>query len=73
MISKMVAEHANVPPRCPRRRRTDAGNFGKFRYRKSPRNMVAEHANVPRAAPAVAGPTRGILTNFATGNASEKW
>jgi hypothetical protein len=32
----MVEEHANVPPRYPRDRRTDAGtdagNFGKFRY-----------------------------------------
>jgi len=27
-----VAEPANVPPRCLRRCRTDAGNFGKFRY-----------------------------------------
>jgi hypothetical protein len=28
----MEAEHANVPPRYPRDHRTDAGNFGKFRY-----------------------------------------
>jgi hypothetical protein len=67
MISKMVAEHANVPPRCPRHRRTEAGNFGKFRYRKCLRNMVAEHANVPPRCPATAGPTRGILANSATG------
>ena len=30
----MLAEHANVPPRCPRPRRTDVRNFGKFRYGK---------------------------------------
>jgi hypothetical protein len=31
----MVAEPAKVPPRCPRPYRTDAGNFGKFRYGKN--------------------------------------
>ena len=30
----MLAEHANVPTRCPRDHRTDVGNFGKFRYGK---------------------------------------
>jgi len=47
----MVAEHANVPTRYPRPRRTDAGNFGKFPYGKCLRKMVAEHANVPTRYP----------------------
>ena len=47
----MVAEHANVPQRCPRHRRTYVRNFGKFRCGKRLRKMVAEHANVPTRYP----------------------
>jgi hypothetical protein len=38
------------PPALLRSHRTDAGNFGKFRYGKSVCKMVAEHADVPRSA-----------------------
>jgi len=55
------------PVRCPRVRRTDEGNFGKFRYGEMRVLFVEEHANVPCALPRVRRTDEGNFGKFCYG------
>jgi len=50
-LRKIVAEHANVPPHCPRPLPIRRWEFWQIPLRGNLRKMVAEHANVPPHCP----------------------